>query len=94
MCIEFNLTELSPKEKMKIWIMRGGMSFAQIAKKMEMTAGGVSRLFNSATIPTERHTQLVKLGIPLEFIPTGCDIPTGPKPTKNLSVAAPQQPQA
>lgn len=76
----FNLTELTQKEKLGVWMKRSGMTYAVMAQRMGMTQWGAAKLFTRESIPTLRHNQLVELGIPFEFLPPAKDIPPGPKP--------------
>ena len=63
------LSELTRKEKLHIWMKRNQESYVTIAKKMELTSKTIAYLLNSETIHPLRHAQLLKLGIPESLLP-------------------------
>lgn len=82
---EITLTTLTRQERLLIWLRRANITNAQIAAALNVGAIAVSRWFRAKTIPTWRHRQLVKFGIPAELLPPAADIAPGPK-RANISV--------
>lgn len=62
-----------------IWLKRNHLTQADVARALEVGEITVSRWLRAASIPVRRHEQLVKLGIPAEFLPEPLDITPGPK---------------
>ena len=64
---------------LSIWLKRQSLTQADIAIALEVGEASVARWMKADSIPVRRHGQLVKLGIPVEFLPDPLDITPGPK---------------
>lgn len=71
--------DFTRQDKLLIWLKRHGRTQADIARALEVGDVSVSRWMKAETIPSKRHEQLVKLGIPAELLPPPLDIVPGPK---------------
>lgn len=74
--------DITRKDMLCIWLKRNGRTQADIARALEVGEISVSRWMKADTIPSKRHEQLVKLGIPQELLPEPVDIVPGPKKRK------------
>lgn len=85
------LSPINPtrQESLRLWLTRNGIRQADIAKALDTGANTISRWLRADNIPTWRHQQLVKFGIPVELLPAAVDIPPGPK--KSRAFPAPPQ---
>lgn len=63
-----------------MWMIRNDLSFAEMGRRLEVTANAVSKLCGQDTMPVTRHRQLVEQGVPVELLPAPMDIKPGPKP--------------
>ena len=71
--------DLNRQELLLIWMRRNSLSYSDIAKAMEVSPSTVRAWFEAESIPTWRHEQLVKFGIPAELLPSGINIAPGPR---------------
>lgn len=75
-----NLTPLSRQEALRVWMHRNGLTFTEMARRMDVTSNLVSKLCDQETMPVHRHMQLLGMGVPVELLPQALDIKPGPKP--------------
>lgn len=80
------------------WLKQEGITQASIAKALETSEQSVSRWMRAETIPSWRHEQLVKFGLPEKLLPKPMNIPSGPKkkmvlPTLSHSPCLPALPR-
>ena len=71
--------ELTRLERLIIWMRRNNMNFSEIGKSLGITRMSAGRLCKAERIPSERHRQLVQLGIPVDLLPHAEDVKRGPK---------------
>lgn len=57
------------------WLKQQGITQVSIARALETSKQSVSRWMRADTIPTWRHEQLVKFGIPAELLPVAQEHP-------------------
>lgn len=81
------LTQLSRIEKLCTLMVRRELTFTKIAEKLDITAACLSRHLKSATLPPNRHAELVSIGFLPELLPPPVYQKFGPKP-KDKSAAA------
>lgn len=82
--------DLTRQERLIIWMRRMGTTRAKIGRALGIGTVAVGRLLFSERASSWRVQQFKEYGIPDELLPRVEDIPSGPKPSKNVSVAAPQ----
>ncbi|MBU1229575.1 MAG: helix-turn-helix transcriptional regulator [Proteobacteria bacterium] len=75
-----NLTPLSRQEALRVWMSRNGLTFTEMARRMDVTSNNVSKLCDQDTMPVHRHAQLLGMGVPMELLPEALDLKPGPKP--------------
>ncbi len=73
-------TALSRQESLRVWMMRNGISYASIGRKIFVSGPNVGRLLMGETIPPHRHQQFLELGFPSELLPAPLYRKPGPKP--------------
>lgn len=83
---ELTQMNLTRQELLYLWFKRNDVRQKDIAAKIEVTEASFSRMIHAETISTWRHTQLVAIGIPSEFLPPILDKSPGPKKRKSISV--------
>lgn len=66
------------------WLKQNGITQSSIAQALETSGQSVSRWMRAETIPSWRHEQLLKFGIPEELLPRPMNIPSGPKRPKKM----------
>lgn len=71
--------DIKRQDMLLLWLKRQGISQAAIARALEVGEVSVSRWIRAQNIPSKRHEQLVKLGIPEELLPEPLDVTPGPK---------------
>lgn len=79
-----NLTDLSREEKLLIWLLRNNKNWTSLGRAMGMTGAAASKLCRGKSMPTRRHAELVKYGVPKELLPPPLDIKPGPKCKSDL----------
>lgn len=80
------LADLSRVEKLKIWMIRAGVSYKALARQIGLTGSALGRICAQDTIPTRHHAALLRLGVPVEFLPQPKDLKSGPKPKSSGSL--------
>lgn len=71
--------QLTRKERLRIWMMRNGLTFLGIARQLGETRHSVTAwLTIRDTIPVRRRKQLERFGIPEDLLPPGLDRHPGP----------------
>lgn len=77
-----NLTQAAQDRQARLWLwMReNGVSFAGVARSLDVSGTIVRRWVNANTIPKKRLSQLISIGFPAELLPEGKDVLPGPKP--------------
>lgn len=78
--IATNLSPLTRQEALRVWMGRNGLTFAEMARRMDVTSNNVSKLCDQDTMPVHRHEQLLGMGVPAELLPEAMDLKPGPKP--------------
>lgn len=58
---------------LRAWMTDNSVTMAWAARKLGMTAPGVSRLLRSERMPVKRHEELVALGFPGHLLPKAED---------------------
>lgn len=76
--------EFSREERLLIWLRRRGLSYAALAKMLDITRMSALRLCKAKQISSIRHTQLSDLGLPIELLPEVQDKPRGRKRRKKV----------
>lgn len=71
--------ELTRLERLIIWMRRNKMNFSEIGKSLGITRMSAGRLCKAERIPSERHRELVQLGIPVDLLPPAENVRRGPK---------------
>lgn len=71
--------ELTRLERLIIWLRRNDMNFSRIGELLGITRMSAGRLCKAERIPSERHRELVQLGIPIDLLPPAEDVRRGPK---------------
>ena len=79
--------------ELRVWLIRNGMTYAEIGRRMGITSSGVLRLVQGERMPTKRHSEMVGMGIPADLLPQPLDVPFGPPrkhplPTEAATVPA------
>lgn len=74
--------ELTRLERLIIWLRRNDMNFSRIGELLGITRMSAGRLCKAERIPSERHRELVQLGIPIDLLPPAEDVRRGPKTGK------------
>ncbi|MEZ6855010.1 hypothetical protein [Halodesulfovibrio aestuarii] len=81
------IADLTRAEKLEIYMKRTGLTFADIAKPLNVAPASARRMLLNDSIPTWRHTQLIKAGIPEMLLPPARDIAPGRKPKKSILIS-------
>lgn len=77
--VEVSQIDLSRQAMLLAWLRQNGITQASIARSLEASEQSVSRWMRAETIPSWRHCQLVKLGIPDELLPRPVHKISGPR---------------
>lgn len=86
------IADLSRTEKLEIYMKRKKITFVDIGKAIGATRSTAFNLLTGNSVPTHRHAQLVKAGIPEILIPPARDIAPGRKPKKSTLVSEDTEP--
>ncbi|WP_019999147.1 hypothetical protein ACQ0P8_06575 [Halodesulfovibrio aestuarii] len=81
------ISDLTRSEKLEIYMKRKKLSFTDIGKAIKASRTAAYKLLHGKSVPTYRHAQLLKAGIPEILIPPALDIAPGPKPKKSILVS-------
>ncbi len=65
--------------KLRKWMDDHSVTYQFIAPFLGVTAGAVPKILKRDTMPTKHHQACVRLGFPLELLPTGADLKRGPR---------------
>lgn len=65
--------------RLKNWLKQHNITYAALARQMELTESSVRYLLAAETIPTQRHKQLTDLGFPIDLLPKPLDRKGGRK---------------
>lgn len=82
------IADLTRAEKLEIYMKRTGITFSDIAKPIGVAPASARRMLLNDSIPTWRHTQLLKAGVPEQLLPPARDIAPGRKPKKSTLISA------
>jgi hypothetical protein len=79
-------TPITPtrQELLRLWLDRTGHSFRRFGRSMGISGVSVARLCDQDTMPTDRHRQLLELGMPPNLLPKPVDQKPGRKPRLGL----------
>lgn len=75
-----NLINPTRQESLLLWMRRNGHSFRGYGRDIGLSGVQVANLCGQDTMPTQRHAQLVALGVPVDLLPEPLDVKPGPKP--------------
>lgn len=71
--------KLTRMECLLIWMRRNNINFSKIGESLGITRMSAGRLCKAERIPSSRHRDLARLGIPIELLPSAEDVKRGPK---------------
>lgn len=71
--------ELTRLEQLIIWMRRNNINFSNIGEYLGITRMSAGRLCKAERIPSSRHRELIRLGIPTDLLPPAKDVRRGPK---------------
>ena len=73
-------TKLNRQARLLLWFRENNVSFASLARRLNVTPASVGKWMRAEYIPCNRVERLKEAGIPEELLPQGMDVPCGPKP--------------
>lgn len=71
---------LTRQEMLCVWLRRHRLKQTEIARELDISGPGVSRLIRAETIPSRHHKKLIGLGIPESLLPQPLDLTSGRNP--------------
>ena len=60
---------MSRKEMLRRWMLEWDLTYSDFAKRLGVSVSGAFHLLNRYSIPKERHTALLALGVPEALLP-------------------------
>ena len=60
---------MSRKEMLRRWMLEWDLTYSDFAKRLGVSVSGAFHLLNRDSIPKERHTALLALGVPEALLP-------------------------
>lgn len=67
------------RARLQKWLKQHNITYAALAIRLDLSESGVRYLLAAETIPTQRHSEFVNLGFPLDVLPKPIDRKGGRK---------------
>lgn len=73
-------TTIPRTERLSKWMSEHDITYRALGEQLGMSAYGANKMLNQEIMPTQRHTDCLRLGFPADLLPVPFDKKRGPRP--------------
>lgn len=73
-------TQIPRTERLSTWMSERNITYRALGEQLGMSAYGAHRMLHQEVMPTQRHTDCLRLGFPADLLPVPFDKKRGRRP--------------